>query len=213
MNGVLTVRIKHSLSKQHMRGARLLAAKALEIESRGRPIPDAVLVEHRAYVTGSIMSAVAALEASVNELYLEVRDAEPRTTDALDERGSELMVGLWAETERLPILEKYQRALLFCGRPSFQRGQSPFQETDSVVKLRDNLVHYKPEWNDEEGRHESLMLRLKDKCPLNPIAEGELWFPHQCLSAGCASWSTQVAADFLSDFCARLGVPSRVPRI
>jgi hypothetical protein len=211
MNGIVTVRIKHSLSKQHVRGARLLAAKASEIESRGLPIPETVLVEHRACVMGSIMSAVAALEASINELFLEVRDAEPRTTDTLDERGSGLMVALWAETERLPILEKYQRALLFCGRPSFARGQAPFQDADSLVKLRDNLVHYKPEWNDEEGRHQSMMLRLKDKFPLNPTAEGDLWFPHQCLSAGCASWATQVAAAFLNDFCVRLGVPSRVP--
>jgi hypothetical protein len=43
MNGVVKVRIKHSLSKQHMRGSRLLAAKALEIESRGRPIPETLL--------------------------------------------------------------------------------------------------------------------------------------------------------------------------
>lgn len=210
-SGTVNIRIKHSLSKQHLRGARFFAKQALAVAEAGRPMSEDLTGELRAYVIAAVMSAVSGLEAFVNELYIEVRDGEPKTMGKFEDRSISLMVQLWDDIERLPILEKYQRALLLSGLPPFERGRPPFQEADSLVKLRDNLIHYRPEWNDSQGRHETLERRLQDRFSLNPTSEGELWFPHQCLSAGCAAWAGRVAAEFMRDFCTRLGIPQRFP--
>jgi len=88
---------------------------------------------------------------------------------------------------------------------------SPFQEVEGLVKLRDALVHYKPEWSDvTKAAHPKLEARLK-KFPLNPAPSGGFiqWFPHLCLSAGCAEWATRAITTFVTAFCTRLGIDER----
>jgi len=202
--------VKASLSKIHFRGAQLLADRAAALEPPDRPIADDTFLEHRALVTGAVLMAVAALEASINELYLEVVHDEPKTTEAMDGRALALIKQFWPDTERLPILEKYQRVLVLADRSPLPKGDKVYQAADHAIKLRDTLVHYKPEWHDEKGRHRWLEDRLRGKFPLNVVPPGvNLWFPHQCLSAGCAKWSIQVASDFMRAFCERLNVPMR----
>jgi len=124
----------------------------------------------------------------------------------------DLFVEVWevADGERFPILKKYQVALALSGRRPLDRGAGTYQDAESLVKLRDCLVHHKPEWDDEGGKHQNLENRLHGKFTLSPYAaEGSLWFPHVCLGAGCAEWAVGAARRFSDEVCAGLGISKR----
>lgn len=206
----VSARRKHNFSKQHLAGAKVFAAEAKSIETTTPPPDENVRVKHRAYVTTAILSAVAFLEASINEMYLSAAAKDSTALPSFDVNTFKIFDEFWEEVKWYPILRKYQIALLLVRKERFDCGKSPFQEAESLVKLRDSLVHYKPEWDDEAGQHQKLESRLKAKFNLNPFAaDGNLWFPHRCLGAGCADWSVKVASSFSDDFCDRLGIPKR----
>jgi hypothetical protein len=203
-----SIRLKHSFSKQHLAAADYFAREAEAVEMAAAAQPDAVA--HRAYVTGGIISAVAALESSINELFLEAADRNPHTLPGVPEAVLSRMAGLWPHIERNALLDKYQVALTLADKPRLDRGDAEYQHATSVVKLRDALVHYKPEWDDEAEVHAQLEKRLQSKFSGNPFAPpGSLWFPHVCLGSGCAKWCVKVVTDFSGEFCRSLSIPAR----
>lgn len=204
-------RMKHSFSRQHLKAATYFANRADEIESATvASSDDERLAQHRAYVTEAVISAVAALESSINELYLEAQDQNPHTLKGLDSKTVSLLAEFGSEIERNPILHKYQIALLIIGAGKFDKGSPPYQETHSLIKLRDALVHYRPEWDDELDIHESIQKRLQGRFPENRLAQpGNLWFPHKCLGSGCAQWALNTATVFMREFCRRAQIPER----
>ena len=217
-SGNLDMRRKHSLSKWHFQAASYFAEACDQIE-RSTPKPKgsdqterSIIIKHRAYVTGTIFSVVAALEASINELYHEAKNNEydklpGYSTKKLKKLTSKLKQ---YEENHVELLEKYQDALECIGAEKFDKGKLPFQDVDSLISLRNALVHYRPEWDDETKFHEKIRLRLKCKFPTNKFCEGNfLWFPHQCLCAGCAKWAVKIAGEFIIDFCSRMNIPSR----
>ena len=153
---------------------------------------------------------MAFLEASINELYLSAVDQDTEPLPTFDARLFPLFAQFWEDVECYSILHKYQIALLLAGKDRFPPGVPPYQDAASVVKLRDCLVHYKPEWDDETGQHQKLEDRLRGKFALSPYAPtGSLWFPHQCLGAGCAQWAVDTTRRFSDEFCDRLMIQRR----
>jgi len=47
-------------------------------------------------------------------------------------------------TSAYPILQKYQIALAIAEKPTFDKGQNPYQDVSSLIKLRNKLIHYEP---------------------------------------------------------------------
>jgi hypothetical protein len=212
LRSMVTARLKHSFSKQHLAAADYFADQAERIEIAAHSKAEqADPIAHRAYVTGSIVSAAAALESSINELFLEAADRNPHTVRGLAPEVLARMEGLWLRIERKPLLEKYQIALILADKPRLDEGRTTFEDAASLCNLRNALVHYKPEWDDETEVHRRLQRRLNSKFDLNPLApKGSLWFPHVCLGSGCAKWCVQVVRTFAADFCESLGVPKRL---
>ena len=204
------ISLKHEFSKQHLQAAEFFTSKAREMETNIPKPNETQFSEHRAYVTAAVLSAVSFLEASINELYLSAIDQSLTALPGFDARLFQLLARFWTENERSPILDKYQDMLLLAGKDRFLPGVPPYQPVNDVVKLRDALVHYKPEWQDEAGQSQNLEKRLHRKFPLNPYASsGSLWFPHQCLGAGCAQWAVDTTRNFSDSFCDRLTIPRR----
>lgn len=202
--------VKHNFSKQHLRAAALFADDAQGCEAVTKQPDEEHRSRHRACITVAVLSAVAFLEASVNELYLSAVDQDQTNLPTFDQRLFQLFGQFWVNVEKYPILQKYQIALLLAGKERFNPGVPPYQDAESLIKLRDALVHYKPEWDNEAGQHQKLENRLRGKFDLNPYPEtGSLWFPHQCLGAGCAQWSVVTARDFSDEFCNRMGIAKR----
>jgi len=208
--GGVSMRVKHSFSKQHYSAAKCFSNEAIQIESSSTSISEEDLSKHRAYVTGTIFFAVAALEASINEFYLEALDRNENTLSGLNNNQLSILSCKWENIESLPVDEKYQEALKSLGKKEFDKGRNPFQDTVSLIDLRNALVHYKPEWDDETDVHKKIKIRLHKKFPINTFSKPKnLWFPHQCLGAGCAIWSINTIESFMSEFCKAMGIINR----
>lgn len=201
-----------SLYRSHLFAARHFADLACELEKRheGTSDPD-ILGQHRAYVTGAILSAVAFLEASINELYLEVQDHLVNGSNGGKRRVLAVPAHFWSAGARPPVLHKYQLALVVADAEPFDENRAPFRDADGLVALRDALVHSRPEWRDSHGRRQNLERRLRAKFRHNGLmSEQDPEFPDRLLSAGCAEWAIRIAERFSVAFCQRMAIPARV---
>jgi hypothetical protein len=199
-----------SLYQYHLHTAHHFADLACELEKdyAGKADSD-VIRRHRAYVIGAVFSAAAFLEASINELYLEV---EGHTTNGstASRRVLALPAHFWSSVAKPPVLHKYQLALVVADMEPYDESRSPFRDADGLIALRDALVHGRPEWRDSHGRRQNLERRLRAKFKHNALAtEADPEFPDQLLGAGCAVWSVRIAEKFSTDFCHRMAIPAR----
>lgn len=199
-----------TLYRHHLFAAHHFSDLACEIEKEQHGVvADAdVIRRHRSYVIGSVLSATAFLEGSINELYLEVQ--EHLMNGAIANRVLALPAHFWSSVAKPPILHKYQLALVVADAEPFDESRSPFRDADCLVALRDALVHGRPEWRDAHGRRQNLERRLRAKFKHNGLAsDAEPEFPDRLLGAGCATWAVRIAERFSDDFCHRMVIPSR----
>jgi len=209
-------RLKHSFYRHLLGSARFFAQHARTFENRavqqgqlgGGAAGD--LVRHRSYVSGAILSAAAFLEASINELYLELHGLRSNERTRLPRRVLADLGRFWSDIERAPVLHRYQVVLMVADAERFDERRAPFHDADSLMKLRDALVHFRPERPESRRRLRTLEQRLRNRFDLNPLAPRDSeWFPDLCLSAECAEWAVKAADDFTEDFCKRMALPAR----
>ena len=197
------------LSRHHIISAHHFAESAEDIEAHGGDVPPDEKWRYRAYVTASVLSAVAYMSASINELYLEVRklsqSGEPHVRRELD-----LLIEAWPRISRVQVLQRYQLALAVADADQYNPGRAPYLDADNLIKLRDALLSYDTEWDDERGKHHTLEARLQKKFPPSPLVSARRpWFPDRCLGAGCAKWAVETVQVFTNDFYKRMALPGR----
>lgn len=199
------------LYRQHIFSAHHFAqsSQAIEAGERSETTPD-VLSRYRACVTASILTAAAFLEASINELYVELQNLTQAGHPRLPQRELALLRRVWPGVLGSPVLQKYQVALSVADADSFDENRPPFTDAEGLLRLRDALLICTAEWHDSRGRHRTLEKRLRTKFPPSPlVGDDRPWFPDRCLSAGCANWAVRTAQAFSDDFCRRMGIPAR----
>lgn len=201
-----------SLYRHHLYAARHMADLACGLEKEHHGTRDQEIIRrHRAYVIGTVHASAAFLEASINELYLEVQDHAVNGNGGGRRRVLALPAHFWSPVARPPILHKYQLALVVADAEPFDESRAPFRDADGLIALRDALVHGRLEWRDQHGRRQNLERRLRAKFAHNALAnEGEPEFPDRLLGAGCAQWAVKIAERFSNEFCQRMAIPSRV---
>ena len=205
MTGSVTVRIKSSLSTLNLQSAAYFSRESSKCEKK-KKITENLRSKHRAYVTGSITLSIASLESTINETFLEAVHGNKALFAHLQSNVPDLLCELWGQAERFSILEKYQIVLALSEKAKFGKGTPPYQDADSAIRLRNALVHYKPEWDDDVKEHKKLESRLKSKFKLNPFTQpGQAFFPHRCLSHGCAEWVVKSCIKFIEDFYQKMG--------
>ena len=205
------VGVDHSFQRDHLLAAGYFVALAKRIESRGAALvgPEG-MTRHRASVTGAIVSSVAFLESSINELYLEFQRAGDDGS-AIPTRAHTELETLWPSAEGAPLTLRYQVALQSVDAERFNERRSTYNNVERLLELRDALVHHQPERHDERQRYQSLQRRLRTCfAPNTLLAARARWFPDLCLGAGCATWALKSAEAFSNEFCGRMGIPSRV---
>ena len=214
VHGTGSIKIWTHLSLSHIYAAAHLARLSKETEDAYAGTYDGQLfAKHRSYVLGSVLLATAALEATINELFLGAIDGsslhvapfKPEAVDSIKQSWNQLKRPM----ERRPILEKYQTALKLTDRPSFDTGKTPYRPVDLLINLRNDLMHYKPKWVD--GSKGALDFENALKAvgfSLNPMMPNNPFFPDQCLSHGCANWAFESSLAFIREFNSRMGIAS-----
>jgi hypothetical protein len=180
--------VRHHLSSNHLFSAHLFAQNASQIEEAGNPTDDQHL-QHRGFVTASIMSSVAFVEAAINELYVvcaEHPDDIHVNGHPQDERfggigadAIQMLGALWqveSFQRSANVLDKCQTALRLAKRAEFDKGANPYQDAKLVIDLRNLLVHFKPEEREiavgagNRLPSDAFESRYRTKFPENAIA-------------------------------------------
>jgi hypothetical protein len=152
------------------------------------------------------------MEAAINEIIKDVVDQHEPYISPIPAGARTLIQAFWELTEQknrssLSILDKYQIVLAFCGKGRFQTSTLPYQDADLVIKLRNELMHYKPETFGGEAEHKFLKL-LSSKFPRNPLLKGSRnpYFPDHCLGSPCAAWVVVSTTAFADEFFKTLAI-------
>jgi hypothetical protein len=210
----------HYFSLDHARAATTLSRKCGEIEAlapspgEAKTLPIGTKTDHRSYATSSVLASVAFLEACINEFIAEASEgAEPRT--GLQPVERQRITDAGEELRRLSkTLDRYERVLQLLKRQPFDRGARPFSDAALLVKLRNALVHYTPQWRPEKSNErrsateQNFVIGLMDRrFSPNPFHAGydDPYFPEKCLGHGCTTWAWRSALKFADAFFDRVG--------
>jgi hypothetical protein len=208
----LLASVKTNLSGSFASSAALFSRKAHALEHIDPgSATDILWMEHRSYSIGAVISAASYLEAAINELYLEAIDRNVNTFPTERSRLAKLMAQVWRDVGQMAVLTKYQAALTLGDAAPYPKGENPYQAADGLLRLRNALVHYKPEWDTELEEHRKLEERLAKRFKESRLSSpGQSFFPHRCLGHGCAAWAVTTAVGFYRDFRHRLELSERL---
>jgi len=152
---------------------------------------------------------VAFLDAAVNELFQDAADAHDSYISSLAHPAREALAAFWeiAEERRLATLDKCQMALVLAGHARMNKGEQPFQDAALVVRIRNELVHYRPQ-SLKADEPEDLAKKLRSKFALNRLMDGtgNPFLPDKCLGSGCALWAVRATVAFADGFFRILGI-------
>jgi hypothetical protein len=206
---MVTGQLRYSFTAQFLRGSAIFATHAHKIESKGSDIvSEDTQAEHRSYIVSAVIQCAAALESEISEVTRH-GPGHHLGSNGLDAAAYAFLQPLMDVIDEQQTLNRYELVLHLLRRPALDRGGHPYQPADLLIKLRNELIHYKSKWGPEMERQKLfdrlLQLRL-EKPPF--ISVHTNFFPHQCLSASLASWCVMAAGSFINDFYARLGILS-----
>ena len=148
-----------------------------------------------------MLTAAASVEAYANELFFERDTVFPGYT-------SDLLNELWETYERKTPHKKFDFALLLRKSPILDWGKPPCQDVKALIDLRDALMHYKPEWDNEADRHQKISDLLRYKFDPSPFPNDDpLIFPLRWASHSCTKWAVKSAVEFTNEFAKVGGLP------
>ncbi|SFU26015.1 hypothetical protein [Paraburkholderia aspalathi] len=212
-NESMQITMRTYLSMNYLTSAALLARKAHALEA-GRTfkdnIPSVERDEHFAFVAGAITMSAAAVEAFVNELFAECRDQGAKNQLGIAPDKAVLITRVWIDVpkvERESVLEKYDLALRLLDLPALDRKGEPYKAVDTLLALRNSLMHYKlvtqdvgkPPAEQTPGNFEK---KLQAYFADNPLTgPGNPYFPDRVMGHGAAEWSVSTAVTFLDGYC------------
>lgn len=206
--GAVTAKVRYSFTAQFVGGAVLLARRAQQIEGMAKP--DGLMrAEHRASVVAAIMQASASLEAELAEV-LQYGPGHQLGSKGIDKDALKFLQLIGDAIDRYPgVIERWELLLHVLRRPAMEKGKRPCQEARLLVGLRNELVHYRSNWEGTTTKRALLGGLRAKRFARPPFVEGNANdFPHTILGAECAMWACRTAAHFLDEVCAKLGVPS-----
>jgi hypothetical protein len=209
--GTLSADVRSSLTAQFLMAGAMQARAAAEIEAKS---PDTVTeddkVAHRGFVIGAIMQATAALECEIWEVMI-YGPGHHLGSNGIDVQARDFLAPAAEVLDGENVLERYGFVLHLLKKKGLDRGAQPWQDAALVVRLRNELVHYKSRWGKELESSKFLKALQDKRHPKPPFIQGSAnFFPYECLSAGCASWSVRSCVAFMDAFYANLGFAGRL---
>ena len=192
-----TGRVIANFAWQHMKSARLFHSHVSKIEAATSGQSFGPFFEDiRSYASASIMAAAAALEALINEFFI---DHEGK----LRKSFQDFEVEFWGASgvERQSILRKFQTALLRLNEPALDPNDPIFLDADAAIQLRNMLVHYKSTWDPDRKAKADLVNYLDGRFALSPFPDqGADFISMKCMSSGCTAWAIESVVAFVTKF-------------
>jgi hypothetical protein len=192
--------VRSSLTAQFLMAAAIQARAARGIEFAGLTgaVTEEDEVAHRGYVIGAIMQGTAALEAEIWEVKV-YGPGHHLGSNGIDFQALDLLAPLADVIDGEKVLDRYRLVLHLLKKEPLDPGGQPWQDAALVVRLRNELVHYKSRWGEELERSALIRALQSKKHPKPPfIADAANFFPHACLGATCATWAAESCVSWSS---------------
>lgn len=202
-------------SIQHVQAAAYLANRAVRLERRSAafiPTP-ALEVAVKSYAASSLFATVAFLEALANELFADAAQLDGGHLSSLEIAKRSLIaeLGQTESVERAPVMSKFDILLRAVAVQPVAKDKNPGQDLSTVIRLRNELVHYKAQWFDtgtpgmvrpgsftESKLANQIQGRFNDRPGLKSV---DSW-----LGGGCATWGLRCAVAYTDEVFAQLGI-------
>lgn len=217
------IRFRNCFSVRYIQSAAVLCRLGYRIEHGSKPdaMQPELLIEHEAFILNSVLSSVAFLESTINELYADAVDGAYYYADKKQELLLKTIGERWNNEknfDRAPMVSKYQRILEIAEKPQFDEHEEAFENIRILTEIRNHLMHYKREWvvvktsktsvTGEMSTADRFEKILRAKFAINPLAEkNQPFFPDKCLGHGCAEWAVMNSLIFTDAFFRRLDLP------
>lgn len=209
MPGTATVSMRYSFTVQYIQGTTAFAHRARAIEKQLGPHSPRDIAEHRSLVVTAIMQAEAAMETELFEV-LHHGPGHFLGSNGTDAEARDFLGPIIEHLEEASgVVERWRLLLHILKKKPLRMSARPSQHAGILVSLRNELTHYRSRWDGKTSKKALVgSLRPFQHRPPPWVAENSNEFPHKILSADCASWAAEVAADFLDEVCECLGTPS-----
>lgn len=160
-----------------------------------------------------ITTSVSYMECRINEFWSGVLEGDRDSWPLTDFQKEKFR--LIAETvdwkRKLSVLDKFQTALKLLDLSQFARGEEPFQGVQSLIDLRNELVHNIPQDIDLIGddrisktpKLESRLRKLAEACPSKVLQKV---FPDNVLHGTTAHWAVNCSQSFVDEFLTLAGL-------
>lgn len=201
--------VRYSFTVQFLVGATKLAREAESLEAeKGGAATESEQMVHRSHVVGAVMQATAALESEIWEV-MTYGPGHHGGSATIHAAAAALLRPMAETIDSEPVLQRYALVLHLLQKPPLDKGAQPWQDADLVVKLRNEIVHYKSAWSSEL-EHRKFVQQLRAKRHGKPPFEPSELFPRADLSAACGLWAVSSCAAFIDTFYDRLGFRDRL---
>lgn len=217
------IRFRDCFSVRYIQSAAVLCRLGYGIEQAKKAsqgLTEEEALRHEAFILNAILSTVAFLESTVNELYADAADDAYFFADDEHEALLKTIGEKWRNEknfDRAPLITRYQKILEIAGKDPFDEGDQAFANVRQLVEIRNHLMHYKREWvviggEKSPGSTETTNTRfekiLKKRFATNPFAgANQPFFPDKCLGHGCAEWAIVNSVIFIEAFFRKLDLP------
>jgi hypothetical protein len=201
MQARMTLRMNYAVP--HLVSAAMFSRRVGDIETAhlGQgigPFWEEVL----AHASACIFLAVAGLESYANELFADWEQNFPG-------KSNEEVKKRWKERDS--IFAKLDNALIIRGKCALNRGEERYESARDLVKLRNALVHFKPEWDDKQVKHKMLSCQLRKHFkPSFFIPNDPGLFPRAWASHDCTVWALNAVVRFVGYFEDRAGLSHKL---
>lgn len=202
-------------SQTHMRVAALQASRTLATDQDSSPTGSTSGIERTACAISAILTAVAAIEAAVSEVYITAVDKK-RIGDVLSPSEATLAV-LWQVMEKAQTRRKITVALSQVGKTL--NDMACWQNTNDLFSLRNVLTHYTlgsvvvessvPDIPASTPRAiDEIEKTLDSKGITRSTLPDTTHFPFVYLNGSCACWAVESSREFIDNFCRLMEHPS-----
>ncbi len=199
-----TAKSRTNLALHHLFAACRFAARIGEVERANAGLPFGDFWEEILQnALGVATLSVACIECYANELYFEGSVLSSTLTP-----GAATVVAELIDSET--ALRKYSAALAFRTGQPLDFGVAPVQNANALVRLRNAVIHFRPEWFEEQQKHDRLSKVLQHKFAASPYFPNEPLFPRAWASHAFAVWALRSTVSFLEYFCNQAGLDSPV---
>jgi uncharacterized protein YutE (UPF0331/DUF86 family) len=213
-----TAKQRANFTHYHLNSAKMFANHAIELEkycNDDQQKKNEVHKDYISYVSSSVLASVAALESNINEMFIDFREKYEAVHKNTDSNTNKMIEAINAFSvikdmfvhiieKPKPVLSKYKTMSLLIKERNII---SEKEETiiKFIIRLRNNIVHFMPEWDNDLNEHESIEKTYKNqysgKFSLSPIYNsGAMFFPYLCLSADCSSWCLSSVKKFIENY-------------